>query len=321
MTVRIGHIRFLNCYPLYFGLKQLRLLAPGCFRLVGGGTSGVAVQGGGEGPADAQAGGEGPAGAQGSGDQSEFELVPGVPTELNAMLAAGQLDMSPVSSIAYAAHCRSLLLSERLSISSVGAVDSIQLVTKRRSLDSIQKVALTRQSATSVVLLKVIFKLRYAQEVTYGELIGPLTEALEDYDAVLLIGDQGLEALHFPLPGTQSYDLGQLWYEWTRLPMVYAVWAARADFASNHPEELMAVDSKLSQAMEYGKTHLPEAARAAAASYRFTEQQLLRFFSRLRYEFSTEFQKGLGLFYELAYEAEELPEVPHVKFVPMGAVE
>ncbi|MCX8031813.1 MAG: menaquinone biosynthesis protein [Thermoleophilia bacterium] len=296
MRVRVGHIRFLNCYPLYYGLKQLGLLAPGC-----SGAPEVAVRETGTGSNDRE---------------FEFELVPGVPTELNSMLASGLLDISPVSSIAYATNDRDLLLSERLSISSAGAVDSIQLVTKKQSLGSVHKVALTRQSATSVVLLKIIFKLRYAHDVSYGELTGPVERALEEYDAVLLIGDQGLEALHFPISGTRSYDLGELWYEWTGLPMVYAVWAARADFAQSHPEELHAVDGRLNQAMNYGRAHLPEAAKAALASYRFTEQQVFRFFSRLRYEFSPEYRKGLSLFYELAYEAGELSQVPQLKFIP-----
>jgi chorismate dehydratase len=53
--------------------------------------------------------------------------------------------------------------------------------------------------------------------------------ALEGNDAVLLIGDEGLEAMHFPRPEAFRYDLGDLWYEWVGLPMVYAVWATRID--------------------------------------------------------------------------------------------
>ena len=63
------------------------------------------------------------------------------------------------------------MISRRVSISSFGAVDSIQLVT-RRPLEEIRSVALTRQSATSVALLKTIFKLRFRQEVAYGDLLG-----------------------------------------------------------------------------------------------------------------------------------------------------
>ena len=198
MTVRVGHIEFLNCYPLYYGFEQTGMLA-----------------------ADRHV--DRP-------DRPGVELLPGVPTELNRMLAAGDIDLGPVSSIAYARNHERLLLSRHLSISSFGAVDSIQLVT-RVPLEEIRTVALTTQSATSVALLKTILKLRFRQDVAYSELAGPVEPALGEHDAVLLIGDQGLEALYFPTPGTTCHDLGALWQEWTGLPMVYAVWAAREDFA------------------------------------------------------------------------------------------
>jgi len=162
MTVRVGHIGFLNCYPLYHGLDQRGILAD---------APDLDRQG-----------------------RPGIELLPGVPTDLNRWLIQGDIDLGPISSIAYARNHRQLLLSRHLSISSLGAVDSIQLVT-RRTLREIRSVALTRQSATSVSLLKTILKLRFGQEVLYGELSSSVSEALQEYDAALLIGDQGLEAL------------------------------------------------------------------------------------------------------------------------------
>src|SRR5262249_5168513 len=55
----------------------------------------------------------------------------------------------------------------------------------------------------------------------------PITVPADDAstDAVLLIGDRAMKAC---LPGYPfAYDLGQEWAEWTRLPMVFAVWAVR----------------------------------------------------------------------------------------------
>ena len=61
---------------------------------------------------------------------AEVEEVVGVPTALNAQLVAGELDVAPISSIAYARNADSLRLLSRLCVSSEGAVDSIQLVSK-----------------------------------------------------------------------------------------------------------------------------------------------------------------------------------------------
>jgi chorismate dehydratase len=280
MTVRMGHIRFLNCYPMYCGLEQRGHLDE-------------------EGP--------GPG-------RPAIELVPGVPTELNRWLVSGEIDLGLISSIAYARNFRHLVISRRVSISSFGAVDSIQLVT-RKPLEEIRSVALTTQSATSVALLKTMFKLRFKQDVAYGDLLGTVAQALEEYDAALVIGDQGLEALYFPEPGTTCHDLGAMWMDWTRLPMVYAVWAAREDFARTNGAELVEVEQELIECRDYGRDHLPDVVESALGQYRFNHENLMRYFALLYYGFRDEYQKGLRRFYELAYEAGELEEMPELRFI------
>src|SRR4029077_16379265 len=129
----------------------------------------------------------------------------------------------PISSIEYARNADRLRLLPRLCVSSEGAVDSIQLVS-RKPLEQVRSVALTPESATSVVLTKVL--LPEASHVPLGE----------DADAKLLIGDAALKsAFEDPTP---PYDLGRLWLAPPRhsalarprperggLPMVFAVWA------------------------------------------------------------------------------------------------
>jgi chorismate dehydratase len=282
MTVRVGHIEFLNCYPLYHGFEQTGMLAD---------DRHVDLP-----------------------DRPGVELLPGVPTALNRMLTAGEIDLGPISSIAYARNHHRLLLSRRLSISSLGAVDSIQLVAKY-PLGEVRSVALTTQSATSVALLKTILKLRFRREVAYSELNGPVSAALDENDAVLLIGDQGLEALYFPIPGTTCYDLGALWQEWTGLPMVYAVWAAREDFARSNGAELLAVEEELVRCLDYGREHRTEVVESALGRYRFERACLTRYFALLRYDFTSEYREGLTRFYELAHQAGELEEVPRLRFI------
>src|SRR5712672_889574 len=108
--------------------------------------------------------------------EAEYEEVTGVPTELNRLLLAGELDTAPVSSIEYARHADTLRLLPRLCVSSEGAVDSIQLVSKM-PLEEIKSIGITPESATSVVLTKVL--LPHAEHVPLGD----------EADAKLLIGD------------------------------------------------------------------------------------------------------------------------------------
>src|SRR5213075_1145597 len=61
---------------------------------------------------------------------AEVEEVTGVPTDLNRRLLGGEIDLAPISSIEYARHASRLRILPRLCVSSEGAVDSIQLVSK-----------------------------------------------------------------------------------------------------------------------------------------------------------------------------------------------
>src|SRR5205085_12359981 len=151
------------------------------------------------------------------------------PTALNDQLVAGEIDVAPISSIHYARHADRLRLLSRLCVSSEGAVDSIQLVS-RLSLERIRSVAVTPESATSVVLTKVL--LPHAEHVPLGQ----------EADAKLLIGDAALKsAFEDPTP---HHDLGRLWLERTGLPMVFAVWAAPEPVAMGLGElEAALVDS------------------------------------------------------------------------------
>src|SRR5437763_17202583 len=101
--------------------------------------------------------------------EAEVEEVQGVPTELNARLLAGELDVAPISSIEYARNADRLRLLPRLCVSSEGAVDSIQLVA-RKPLEQVRTVAVTPESATSVVLTTVL--LPEAEHVALGEEAG-----------------------------------------------------------------------------------------------------------------------------------------------------
>ena len=64
-------------------------------------------------------------------DPDEVREVAAVPTELNRMLIEGELDTAPISSIEYARNADKLRLLPRLCVASEGAVDSIQLVSRR----------------------------------------------------------------------------------------------------------------------------------------------------------------------------------------------
>jgi chorismate dehydratase len=234
----------------------------------------------------------------------DVEEVVGVPTELNRRLIAGELDLAPISSIEYARHASSLRLLPRLCVSSEGAVESIQLIS-RSPLEQVRTVAVTAESATSVVLTKVL--LPDAQHLP-----------LEAYDAgeaeaKLLIGDAALRsAFEDPTP---HHDLGRMWLERTGLPMVFAVWAAPEP---THPA-LPEVEDALVASVRAARAEPELLAYESSERYGYPPGFLARYFEKLRYRFGPRERAGLYTFLELARDVGELAEVPELRFVTAGA--
>jgi chorismate dehydratase len=233
--------------------------------------------------------------------EAEYEEITGVPTELNRLLLAGELDTAPISSIEYARHADTLRLLPRLCVSSEGAVDSIQLVS-RVPLEEIRTVGITPESATSVVLTKVL--LPHAAHVPLGE----------EADAKLLIGDAALKsAFEDPTP---HHDLGKLWLERTGLPMVFAVWAA-----PDPPNpDLIELEDALVASVRAARANPEVLAYESSERYGYPAGFLARYFEKLRYRFGPRERAGLYTFLELAHEVGELDEVPELRFVSAGAV-
>jgi chorismate dehydratase len=228
--------------------------------------------------------------------EAEVEEVLGVPTALNRMLVDGELDTAPISSIEYARNADRLKLLPRLCVASEGAVESIQLVT-RKPLEQVRVVAVTPESATSVVLTKVL--LPDAEHVPLGE----------EADARLLIGDAALKsAFEDPTP---HYDLGKLWLERTGLPMVFAVWACPEPLA----EGLAELEDALVASVRVARAEPEQLAYEAAESYGYPAGFLARYFEKLRYRFGPRERAGLYTFLEMARDAGLLETVPEFRFV------
>src|SRR5512141_299855 len=90
-----------------------------------------------------------------------LRLVSGIPSRLNASLAADELDVAPSSSIEYARHADRYRILPDFVIGSGGPVQSIR-VESDRPLDELQgaEVAVPTASAPSVILLRILLEIR-----------------------------------------------------------------------------------------------------------------------------------------------------------------
>jgi chorismate dehydratase len=227
---------------------------------------------------------------------ADVEEVLGVPTDLNRRLLNRELDVAPISSIEYARNADELLLLPRLCVSSEGAVDSIQLVSKT-PLRRIRTVAVTGESATTVTLLKVLFP--EVERVPFDE----------PAEAKLLIGDAALRsAFEDPTP---HHDLGRLWLERTGQPMVFAVWAAPEPVAPG----LLELQEQLVASVRIARAEPEVLAHEAALRYGYPAGFLARYFEKLRYSFGPREREGFLTFLRMAHDVDELDEVPRLRFV------
>jgi chorismate dehydratase len=174
-----------------------------------------------------------------------------------------------------------------------------------------RRVALGSTSRTGVLLARMLLASRFGVTPSYFSCPPDLTEMLLEADAGVLIGDTALRALHeAPARGLNVTDLGAAWREWTGLPMVFAVWAVRRDFAAAHPGMVKEVHDAFLRSRELCMLELDEAAAAAARWEPFTAAELAAYFRDLDFSLGTRQVAGLREFARRAAELDGVPALP-----------
>lgn len=247
-----------------------------------------------------------------------YRYVGGVPAQLNAMLAAGAIDVCPSSSIAYALHPERYLIIPDLSISSCGPVQSVLLFSNvpLGELDG-REVLLTAESATSVNLLKILLKMRYGCACSYRVTNRVLADALREAPAVLLIGDSALRQAQSAAAG-HVYDLGALWYDWTGTPFVFALWLACRDTAMKRGDELRQLAREFQQAKASAMMNLERIAASSPEAAWMGYERLMEYWRVLSYDLSGEHIEGLKRFFSLAAGMGLIEHAPELAFLEPG---
>ena len=235
----------------------------------------------------------------------------GLPAALNAAVLDGMLDVSAMSSIAYARHADRLRLIPVGCIACDGAVDSIRLLSTV-PLDEISRVAVTPHSASSVALLRILL----GPDVPFRVLDRDPTSCLADGEAVLLIADEALTA-HRAGMAPYTIDLCELWQQRTGLPMVFAVWAATEHAAKTREPQIAMLTTAIEDAHAAYLADPDAVARTAAERFPFPVDYISGYLSRLNYAFGPDERAGLARFLDLARAAGELDDVHALE--PMAA--
>ncbi|MER5865839.1 menaquinone biosynthesis protein [Kitasatospora sp. NPDC002040] len=236
---RVGHIQFLNCLPLYWGLAR-------------------------------------------TGNLLDLDLTKDTPEKLSDQLVGGALDIGPITCVEYLRNADKLVVLPDIAVGSDGPVMSCVIVSKRplAELDG-RRVALGSTSRTSVRLARLLLEQREGVRPEYFTAPPDLDAMLAEADAAVLIGDPALRASleQAPQQGLAVHDLGAMWKEWTGLPFVFAVWAARRDYAERSPETVAAVHRAFLESRDLSLAEAGQVAAQAARWESFEAPVLERYFS------------------------------------------
>jgi chorismate dehydratase len=253
--MRLGRIPWINCYPVYGAIDRGVTKVPA-------------------------------------------ELVSGTASELNDLLATGALQVSVVSAVEYARNAALYHLLPDLAITCDGAVHSVALFSRRPPEELTGRtVLLSASSRTSVLLLELLCRHRWNIAPRFATVRAEAADleslATLPHEAVLVIGDA---ALH--LANRSSYpvrlDLGEEWKQWTGLPFVFAVWAARRD-APQAP--VRGIHQRLLESRSWGLNHLDLLAAAAATNTGVPEPVCRAYLGDLDYALSYRHLAGLTDFF------------------------
>lgn len=249
---------------------------------------------------------------------SGYEYVPGVPARLNDLLNNGDIDVCPSSSIEFARHFDDYLIIPDISISSRGPVQSVLLFSTIpiEELDG-RDVLLSSESATSVSLLKILLKQCYGCTCSFTVVSGERIGSLSESPAMLLIGDSALKELH-ALRKERVYDLGELWYHWTGLPFVFALWLVNRKAVEEKGDSVRLLARQLMSAKEYAAENLGRIAENSPDAAWMGHELLLEYWKyNISYDLDAEYRKGLQLFYKHAENLELINYAPELKFLPL----
>jgi chorismate dehydratase len=221
-----------------------------------------------------------------------YDVAHVAPSAIADLLRSGRIDVGLIPSIEYQ-RLEDVEVLPYLCIASKRRARSVYLAS-RRPLAEIRRVALDANSRTSAALLRIVLAHRGVRDVEYAEQAPSLGEMLRHSDAALLIGDAALTA---DTAGLGIHDLAAEWFDISRLPFVFAVWAVRPGVVLPDGVRLFL------ESRQMGVANIPAIAREASARLRLSPGSIESYLrTNIHFHLGTEEARGLDLFFRQAFE-------------------
>lgn len=227
-----------------------------------------------------------------------FDLERALPSECADRLRDGRADIGIVPSIELSR--QKLDVIPGCGIACRAEVRSILLISKV-PFAHIRTLATDSSSRTSVMLSRIVLARKHHAEPTLFSQPPHLGSMLEHCDAALIIGDAALVLNPPDLPFHVS-DLSLEWTQMTGLPMVFAVWAARAGIPKQAPAPFAA-------SLRFGMDHIDDIVRQEHPKLGISAELARDYLTRnITFELGDREYKGLATFLQYASELKEPAE-------------
>jgi len=221
-----------------------------------------------------------------------FEVSRVPPSRIPDLLRSNKVDVGLIPSIEYL-RLPGVEFLPQMCIASKRRVRSVILVS-RVPLAEIRSVALDTNSRTSAALLKILLRRRGLGDIRYAEQAPSLRDMLLEHDAALLIGDAALTA---DVTGLHVLDLAAEWFAQTRLPFVFALWAARPGVVV--PDGVR----PFIESRRLGVANIPSIAVLEGQRLKLAPESIESYLrTNIHYYLGSEERRGLDLFFRLAQQ-------------------
>ena len=222
---------------------------------------------------------------------------------MGALSLKGQLDAGLFSLIDF------LQQKDRLEpldfcIATRDQVKSVLLFSNHgwKDLDG-KTIGIIDDTATSVKLLQVLLEKRYGSKAIFLRMNSGVNDYTQ-YDAVLLIGDEALRSRKYGLAGFEIvYDLASEWYEWKRLPFVFAIWAVQKTMTQDKKDELKEI---IQQSLVRAEGDYASVGQLPAKRINLTSEESVDYLAGFNFRMGVRERAAIEEFQELLLEIDTL---------------
>ena len=238
--------------------------------------------------------------------RGQVGFVEAVPARCAQLLAQAEVEGALVPVIEYQRIAGGALVRD-VCVGSQKEVLSVVLVSKDTELEKVRTVALDESSRTSATLVKIIFREFLDHEPAWTVRTPNLAEMLERNDAALIIGDPSMT---FPREGLKVWDMASLWRKYTGLGFVFAMWMVRDEAL----ERARQVD--FAGARDEGVAHVDDIVAEYESKIPMPVSELRKYLTEnIVFRVDDSMQRGLQLYYELAFKHQLIDSVKPLRFV------